>query len=103
MNTSTKDTIDRALRTFLQAFTGVIVLQAGSIALDIGKGTYIPDLEWIKRVGFSAVAAGVISLVSFIHNASEQAGLPAILKPTDRAVGEAVLKGEPVVIPPVKP
>jgi hypothetical protein len=92
VNTKLKDTFDRAGRTFVQAATGVMSIQAMSIALDVGRGTYVPDVDWLKRVGISAVAAGVIALVSFFHNWAEDHGVvPTMMKPTDRSVGDVAL------------
>lgn len=77
------DALRRAIRTFVQAATGVLMLQAGSVAIDVGKGSYVPDVDWLKRIAISAIAAGVIALVSYIHNGLEDTGaLPAVLKST---------------------
>lgn len=91
------DAARRAIRTFVQAFTGVLIAQAGAVALDVHEGTYVPDVDWLKRVLISAVAAGVIALVTFLHNWSEDAGaIPA--------VGKAVASSgaNPVTIDPPK-
>lgn len=75
------DAVRRAIRTFVQAFTGVIVAQSGAILLDAQKGEYVLDIEWIKRLAVSAAVAGVIALVSWLQNAMEDAGsIPSVLK-----------------------
>lgn len=94
MSTQIGDTTARALRTFVQAFIGVIAIQLGTIAFKAQDGTYVPDVEWTKRALYSATFAGVIALVSFIQNALEDATGKALLKPTDRAVGDAILAGQ---------
>jgi hypothetical protein len=77
------DALRRCLRTFVQALTGVLVAQAAALALSVQQGTYVPDVDWLKRVGISAVAAGVIAVVTYVHNwAEDNAGLPAVLKAT---------------------
>lgn len=91
------DALRRALRTFVQAFTGVLVLQAAGIAVDVGKGTWDPDIRWLQRVLLSALAAGVIALITWIHNWAEDAGaIPA--------VGKAMASSgaDPVTVSPVK-
>jgi hypothetical protein len=75
------DSVRRAIRTFIQAFIGVILTQAVAIAIDAQKGEYVLDIEWIKRVGISALVAGVIALLTFIQNALEDnTSMPAVLK-----------------------
>lgn len=76
------DSARRAIRTFVQAFTGVVIAQAGAIALDVNQGNWIADVDWLKRLAISATAAGVIAVVTFLHNWSEDniAAMPAILK-----------------------
>lgn len=77
------DALRRAIRTFVQSFTGVIILQAGAIALNVNEGTWVPDVDWLKRVGISASAAGVIAVLTYVHNWSEDRGVvPAVLKAT---------------------
>lgn len=75
------DSVRRAIRTFLQAFTGVVIAQAGAILLDVNKGEWVPDVDWLKRLAISATAAGVIAVVTFVHNWSEDhTPMPALLK-----------------------
>jgi hypothetical protein len=77
------DAARRAIRTFVQAFTGVIVVQAAAIAVNAQQGEYVLDVDWLKRVGISALAAGVIALVTWVHNwAEDNTNLPAVLKAT---------------------
>lgn len=60
----------------------MLVAQAAAIALSVDQGTYVPDVDWLKRVGISAVTAGVIAVVTYAHNALEEAdAIPSVLKP----------------------
>jgi hypothetical protein len=75
------DSLRRAIRTFVQAFTGVLALQAGAIIVQVNEGSWVPDIDWMKRVLLSALAAGVISLISFAQNwAEDNTSMPALLK-----------------------
>ena len=75
------DALRRSIRTFLQAFCGVIIAQSGAILLDAQKGEYVLDIEWIKRIGVSAAVSGVIALVTFIQNyAEDNSNFPSMLK-----------------------
>jgi hypothetical protein len=75
------DAIRRGIRTFVQAFIGVILAQSGAILLAAQKGEYVLDIEWWKRIAVSGAAAGVIALFSYIQNALEDRGtVPALLK-----------------------
>jgi hypothetical protein len=75
------DAARRAIRTFLQAFLGVILAQIGAIAISAQKGEYVLDIEWLKRIGVSAFAAGVIAVLSFLQNYLEDnTNFPAVLK-----------------------
>jgi hypothetical protein len=77
------DAARRAIRTFLQAFIGVILAQIGAIAISAQKGEYVLDIEWLKRIGVSAFAAGVIAVLSFLQNYLEDAGtIPSVMKAT---------------------
>jgi hypothetical protein len=72
------DWVRRAIRTFFQAFTGVLVLQGVQVTID---PTLITNVDWLERVGLTAIAAGGVSAITLIHNFLEdQAGLPALLK-----------------------
>ena len=75
------DSVKRAIRTFVQAFTGVLVAQTEAILVDAQKGEYVLDVDWIKRILISAAAAGVIALVTWLHNWAEDADkIPTIGK-----------------------
>jgi hypothetical protein len=75
------DALRRALRTFVQSFTGVILAQVGAIAIDAQQGKYVLDIDWIKRILVSALVAGVIALLTFAQNWAEDAGaIPAVGK-----------------------
>ena len=75
------DAARRALRTFLQAFIGVILAQIGAIAINAQKGEYVLDIEWIKRVGISAFVAGVIALITWLQNYLEDnTNFPSMMK-----------------------
>lgn len=60
------DPLVRALRTFVQAATGIIVLQAVALAADANDGSLDSSL-W-KRVIVTALVAGVIAVVTWAHN-----------------------------------
>jgi hypothetical protein len=79
------DALRRAIRTFAQAFVGVLLLQAAAIAVSVNQGTWVPDVDWLKRVVLSAAAAGVIAVLSWLQNYLEDSGvagktIPAVLK-----------------------
>lgn len=77
------DSLRRGIRTFVQAFTGVVVLQLGSVAFDVSQGGWVPDVNWLKRVGISASVAGAVAFFSWLQNALEDGGhVPAVLKAT---------------------
>lgn len=63
------DSLRRAVRTFAQAFLGVIILQIGTIQADADDGKL--DFEWWKRLLLSAAVAGFIALVTWAWNALE--------------------------------
>lgn len=65
------DAIRRGLRTFVQSFLGT-VLTSGILSA-VGEAGVV-DWAIAKKVGVSALAAGVIGLVSFIQNALEDSG-----------------------------
>lgn len=71
----------------------MIVAQSGAILLDAQKGEYVLDIEWIKRLAVSAAVAGVISLVSFLQNWSEDKGIvPSVLKATASSGADPVTR-----------
>lgn len=89
------DSIRRAIRTFIQAFAGVVVLQGVALAADANDGNL--DTSLWKRVAVTAVVAGFIALFTFIQNwAEDNTALPAVLKATPSA-GQ-----NPVTVDPVK-
>ena len=63
-----KDAGVRALRTFVQAVIGAFI--ATSVLTDIASSSTI-DADALQRAGISAIAAGVIALLSFAQNALE--------------------------------
>jgi hypothetical protein len=75
------DAARRAIRTFVQAFTGIILGQAVVLMTDLDDG----EIDWQlwKRVVISALAAGIVALLSWLQNWSEDRGvIPALLKAT---------------------
>ena len=75
------DAARRAIRTFVQAFTATILLQVGGVVAQINEGTWVPDLRWLQRILLSALIAGGIALVAWLHNFTEDAGVvPSVLK-----------------------
>lgn len=81
------DAVRRGIRTFVQAFLGVILAQAGAIALDAQQGAYVLDIEWMKRILISAIVAGVIAVLTWLQNFLEDnvEAFPAVLKATPSA------------------
>ena len=80
------DWLRRALRTFLQAFVGMVALIGFPIAQNIinaatnGEPVQI-DVDAWKRVLIAALFAGAVALISALQNALEdKAGVPAVLK-----------------------
>lgn len=91
------DSLRRAIRTFVQAFTGVIIAQSGAILLDAQKGAYVLDIEWLKRLAVSAAVAGVIALVTYVHNlAEDKTAFPAVLKSVPSSGQNPVTRDAPV-------
>lgn len=75
------DAIRRALRTFFQAFIGVILAQSAPIALSASKGEYILDIDWLMRISVSGVAAAVIAVLTFAQNwLEDNTKFPSMLK-----------------------
>lgn len=76
-----KDSIRRALRTYFQAFVGVVVMQIAAVGLNVSQGEWVPDIHWLQRVGLSAAVAGAVAFFSWAHNELEDKGtIPAIGK-----------------------
>jgi hypothetical protein len=72
------DWLRRAIRTFAQAFLGVMITQWGTLALKPGE---IPDESVLRSLVIAGIVAGIVAVVTATHNALEDhAGLPALLK-----------------------
>lgn len=70
--------VQRALRGFVQTFIGVL-LSSGVLSALGNNGT--TDWSAIEKVLISALAAGVVSILTFVQNALEDNGtIPAIGK-----------------------
>lgn len=71
MSRSMSDPVRRALRTFFQGFLGSVISSGilSSVAVD-----GVVDASVAQKGLVSALAAGSIALVSYIHNALEDAG-----------------------------
>jgi hypothetical protein len=88
---SMKDTFDRTARTFAQAFAGVWVIQVMTL-VPAADGLVLPDVNWLERVFWSGVFAGVVAVMTLLHNLGEDKKvIPTLLKPTDREIGDAVM------------
>ncbi len=75
------DSVRRGIRTFVQAVTAILLLQIGTVATDIGTGNWVPDVIWLKRVAISALIAGAVAIITFVHNLMEDSGaIPSVLK-----------------------
>jgi hypothetical protein len=94
VSTQLQDALYRAIRTFFQAWSGILLAQAGMLLTDLDDG----EISWAlwKRVMLSGVASGVIAVVTFLHNFFEDHKImPTFLKPTDRTVGDAAMGETP--------
>lgn len=60
------DTVVRAVRTFAQAFVGTLLLL---LPTDL-----VPELSVLAEVGLAAGWAGVIAVLTWLHNELEDAG-----------------------------
>lgn len=65
-----KDALSRALRTFLQAFLGVLL--TAWVGLSLAPGD-LPTWDVMQRVLIAATVAGVIALLTAIQNILEDA------------------------------
>lgn len=80
------DAIRRALRTFLQAFVGTLILVAVPWATDIVSAIvnaepYELDFNVLQGAGVAATFAGFIALLSWVQNYLEDhSKMPAIGK-----------------------
>ena len=73
-----RDAVNRAIRTFLQAFLGVFLglTVSGPIGLE-----GVPDAHLLKRAAIAAAWAGVIAVLSWLQNYLEETGtVPKVLK-----------------------
>lgn len=76
--TSLPDSVRRALRTFLQAFVGILVT-SGALSAITTEG--VVDWAVLKKAAISAFAAGVVAVLTYVQNAAEDRGvIPAVLK-----------------------
>lgn len=71
------DSVKRAVRTFVQAFVGVLL---SSGILSAMSETAIVDWSALKKVGISALVAGVVALLAFTQNFLEdEEVIPTVL------------------------
>jgi phosphate/sulfate permease len=66
------EAVRRGLRTFFQGFLGSIIT-SGVLSAFETEG--VVDWAVLEKVGVSAAAAGIIGLVSYVHNALEDTGV----------------------------
>lgn len=70
--------VRRALRTAIQAFLGSILTSGILSGIEV-EG--FVDLAALQKVGVSALAAGIIAVITWAQNALEDnTGFPALLK-----------------------
>ncbi len=98
------DPIRRALRSFVQSFTAVLLVSPAFQALTAGDA----DLSALKRILVAVIGAGVTALLSFAQNALEDSTGRAFLisKATadpEPTAGTGALQPEPVVGTDVPP
>ncbi len=62
------DSVIRALRTFVQAFLGVLITSG---ILSLMNTESVVDWAGIKKVGISALGAGIAAVVSYLQNLLE--------------------------------
>ncbi len=68
----------RALRTFVQAFLAVL-LSSGILSLMNTEG--VVDWAGVKKVGISALAAGITAVISYLQNFLEdEQVIPTLFK-----------------------
>lgn len=96
------DGLKRSTRTFLQGAVGVFALTYAKPLFDlardvasIGPGDQLPvfpDLTFFRNLFLACFSGGVIATVALAQNWLEEIpGVPALLKPKDRSVGDKVL------------
>lgn len=66
----------RAIRTFVQAFIGVLLV--GWMGLNLAPGE-LPDWDIAKRLLIAATVAGVIAVVTWLQNTFEASTGKALL------------------------
>lgn len=71
-----RESLNRAIRTFLQAFLGVFLAQWGTVA-----ATGAPAPEVYATLLVSAGLSGFIAVLSWLHNALEETSGKSVLKP----------------------
>lgn len=69
-----KGAAERALKTFLQVFTAVLIVSAGAEAVGVSAGIF--DVDWVSALSVAALAT-VLSLGTSLGNADFTAGPPA--------------------------
>lgn len=68
-----KGAAERALKTFLQVFTAVLIVSAGAEAIGVSAGIF--DVDWLSALSVAALAT-VLSIGTSIGNADFTAGSP---------------------------
>lgn len=89
------DSVRRAIRTFIQAFIGVLLVQVATLTADLDDG----EIDWNlwKRVALTAVAAGFVAFVTWLQNFLEDnTSMPAVLKATPSS-GQNPVTADPAV------
>jgi hypothetical protein len=77
------DALRRTIRTFVRTFVGVL-LTSGVFSAVSTKG--VVDWAVLQKVFISAIAAGVVGVLTYAHNwAEDNTAFPAILKSTPSA------------------
>ena len=72
------DALRRALRTFFQTLVGTIITSG---ILSSTSETGVVDWSGLKKVGVSALAAGIVAVLTWAQNALEDhTTVPAFLK-----------------------
>lgn len=89
------DAVRRAIRTFVQAFTGSI-LTNGVLSAMATNG--VVDWTLLEKAGVSALVAAVIALLTFLQNWAEDRGtIPSILKASASDGANPITNDPPVV------
>lgn len=70
--------IKRTIRTFFQTFLGTVI---ASGILSATETTGVVDWSSLKKVGISAISAGLVSVITFIQNWLEDSDkIPTVFK-----------------------